>query len=489
MEKHPKNPSILLQQLAARSAFALLILLLLLAVPTFAQNWGQPVWSDEFSGPLGTPIDPTKWTYDTGILNVNDEVEYYCAPSTTTGGCSTSNPNAYIDGNGHLVIQAIRLNSNTTPNSGSWTSARLITSGLQSFQYGRVESMMSLPVGPGIWPAFWALGSNIGSVGWPTCGEQDYMENVPASGGLGPTAISSTLHGNSPTGVYGLGQKYTFASGDVTGMHAYGAIWSPGMVQFYVDDPTKVFFVRTSSDMTNGQVWAFDHPFFLLLNLAIGGQGSWPGPTDATTPSPALMTVDYVRIYKAAAVPTPSFGNPPSITVKAGAATGNSSSFTVGNTAGTGRVYLTCSTDAPKATCQVTTSDPLDVYTADFTTASSVSATVTVTTTANSILLPISWRWRVGNWATAALGLFVLLPFWAVLRTSLRRMRWASAGVLGILLLAVVLLGCSGGATAPQPQPGGGTTPGSYTITVNAYTVSGSGTNPDASVNVPLTVN
>jgi beta-glucanase (GH16 family) len=292
-------------------------------IPTAAQNWGTPVWSDEFSGPLGTTIDPTKWTYDMGILNVNNEVEYYCAPSTTTGGCNTTDANAYIDGNGHLVIQAIRQNPSTNPYSGSWTSARLITKGLESFQYGRAESRMALPVGAGIWPAFWALGSNIDSVGWPTCGEIDYMENVPASAGLGPTKISSTLHGPGYYGANGLHAVYTFPSGDVTGYHDYGAIWSPGMVQFYVDDPSNIFFVRTASDLPSGQVWQFDHPFFLLLNLAIGGDGSWPGPTDATTPSPAVMTVDYVRVYQAAAVPPPVFGNPAPIAVKAGATTGN----------------------------------------------------------------------------------------------------------------------------------------------------------------------
>lgn len=466
-------------------------LCLLFSIPTAAQNWGQPVWSDEFSGALGTAIDSTKWTYDTGIWKVNNEVEYYCAPSTTTGGCNTTNPNAYIDGNGHLVIQAIRQNPSTTPSSGSWTSARLITKGLESFEYGRAESKMSLPVGPGIWPAFWALGTNIDTVGWPACGEADYMENVPGGvpGGLGPAVIASTLHANSPSAAYGLGGKYTFASGDVTGMHAYGTIWSPGMVQFYVDDPTKVFFVGTASDMKNGQVWAFDHPFFLLLNLAIGGDGSWPGPTDATTPSPALMTVDYVRIYKAAAVQAPTFGSPPAITVKAGASSGNTSSFGVGDAAGSGRVYLTCTTNAPAATCQVSTADALNRSTVDFTSATSGTVTVSVTTTANTMLPPGPWRREFRDWgrllAAVCAGVLVV-----ALLGLLRRMRWVLAGATAFLLLVAMVLGCSGGSTTPAPTPpGSGTMPGSYTITVNAYTVSGSGASADASVTIPLTVN
>lgn len=475
-----------------RAVFLAFIFCLLLSLPVFAQNWGTPIWSDEFTGPLGTPIDSTKWTYDTGILNVNNEVEYYCAPSTLTGGCLPTNPNAYLDGNGHLVIEALRLNNNTAPNSGSWTSARLKTQGLESFQYGRVESSMSLPLGPGIWPAFWSLGSNIDTISWPACGESDFMENVPLSpGGLGPTVIASTLHGPSTTQTdYGLGGKFTFTGGtDVTSMHAYGAIWSPFMVQFYVDDPSKVFFVGTASDMQSGQTWSFEHPFFLLLNLAIGGDGSWPGPTDATTPSPAIMTVDYVRLYKAATVQAPTFGNPPSITVKAGATTGNTSAFTLNDAAGSGRVYLNCSTNAPLASCAVSTSDALNTHTVDFTNATSGSLTISITTAANSALLPVSWRWGTpGLPSLAALGLLAVI---IVLLVKLaRRHRWVPAGAVSFFVLAALLLGCSGGSNGGStPPPSGGTTPGSYTITVNAYTVSGNGTTPDSTVTIPLTVN
>lgn len=468
----------------------LFVLCLMFSIPTAAQSWGQPVWSDEFSGAPGTPIDPTKWTYDTGIWQVNKEVERYCAPSMSSGGCNTANPNAYIDGNGHLVIQAIRLNSSTTPSSGSWTSARLITKGLESFQYGRAESKMSLPVGPGVWPAFWALGTDIDTVGWPACGEADYMENVPAvPGGLGPTVIASTLHANSPAGSYGLGGKYTFGSGDVTGMHAYGAIWSPGIVQFYVDDPSKVFFVGTASDMTSGQVWAFDHPFFLLLNLAIGGDGSWPGPADATTPSPAVMTVDYVRVYKAGTVQAPTFSAPPPISIKAGATSGNSSSFSVGDAAGSGRVYLTCATTAPQATCQVSTNDTLNRYTLDFTNATSGMVTVTATTTASAMVLPANWPWKPQNWLKLA-AIFTVEVVLGLMLGLLHRTRWVLAGATAFLVLVAMLLGCSGGSsTAARTPLATGTAAGSYTINVNAYTVSGSGASPDATVTIPLTVN
>jgi beta-glucanase (GH16 family) len=351
----------------------------ILAKGVNAQNWDQ-VWSDEFSGPAGTPIDAGKWKFDTGILKVNNEVEYYCAPNTSAGGCNTAKPNAYIDGNGHLVIQAMKLNASTVPNSGSWTSARMITEGTEEFQYGRVEARMMLPVGPGIWPAFWALGGNISSVGWPNSGEIDYMENVPASGGLGPGKISSTLHGPGYSGDKGLPKKYALASGDVTGWHTYGAIWSPNMIQFYVDDPGKVFYVVTASDVPTGQSWVFNRPFFLLMNLAVGGEGSWPGPADQTTPTPAVMTVDYVRIYKASAVPAPSLSKPGAMTVKAGATSGNTTSVGVANKAGTGRVFLSCTTTAPKASCEVNTDDALNPRTLDFSNGDKGTAKITVST-------------------------------------------------------------------------------------------------------------
>lgn len=392
-------------------------LLLLLASSTAAQTWSQ-VWSDEFNGAAGTAIDAAKWKFETGILNVNNEVEYYCAPTSSAGGCNSAKPNAYIDGRGHLVIQAIKITSSTAPNSGSWTSARMTTDGTEPFQYGRAEARMMLPVGPGIWPAFWALGTNISTVGWPTCGEIDYMENVPAQGGLGPTKISSTLHGSGYSGDKGLPKKYMFSNGDVTGWRTYGAIWSPNMIQFYVDDPSNAFYVITASDVPAGQGWAFNHPFFLLMNLAVGGDGSWPGPAEASTPMPAVMTVDYVRIYKATAVPRPSMGTPASITVKAGATSGNTTTVDVGNKLGTGRVFLSCTTTAPTAACQVSTGDALNPKTLDFSNSDKGTAKITV-------------------------------------RTN------------------------SGGETAA----------GNYSILVNAYTVGGDGTVPDATVNVPLIVN
>jgi len=460
-------------------------------IPTAAQNWGTPVWADEFTGPLGTPIDSTKWGFDTGILNVNNEVEYYCAPSTATGGCQTTQPNAFIDGNDHLVIKAVRLNTSTLPYSGSWTSARLLTSGKEEFLYGRVESRIMLPTGPGIWPAFWALGSSSAGLSWPATGEIDYMENVPATAGQGPTVISSTIHGLGYSGGNGLSKQYKFPSGqDVTGFHIYGAIWSPNMVQFYVDDATKVFFVRTAADIPAGTTWAFNHPFFLLLNLAVGGDGSWPGAPDASTPTPAVMTVDYVRIYRAAAIPAPNLGNPSAITVKAGAATGNTTTVNIGETAGSGRVFLSCSTNAPKATCQIQSNDALNPNTVDFSSSATASATVSVFTTTNARLLPQGYRpdfYGPMKSAAIAAAMVILLMVLARMWRTLRRPRFAVGTLL--LLLGGVFVGCGGGMSTLPPPPGNGTPPGSYTITVNAYTIAGNGTAPDATASVLLTVN
>ncbi|MGB7847963.1 MAG: glycoside hydrolase family 16 protein [Candidatus Acidiferrum sp.] len=451
-----------------------------------AQNWGTPVWSDEFTGQLGTPIDATKWRFETGILNVNNEVEYYCSPGMTSSGCNSTQANAYIDGNDHLVIQAIKINASTAPNSGSWTSARMTTNGTKQFQYGRVEARMMLPSGAGLWPAFWALGISNGC-SWPACGEEDYMENVPASAGLGPTKISSTLHGPGYYGANGLHAVYTFPSGDVAGYHTYGAIWSPNMVQFYVDDPANVFFVRTASDVPAGQQWVFNRPFYLLLNLAVGGVGSWPGPPDATTPTPAVMTVDYVRIYQTAAVTAPNFGTPPSITVKAGSISGNSSTFSVGDAAGSGRMYLSCTTNAPRASCQVKTNDALNPYTLDFTSSSTGTVSVSLTTSANGAALASRWGLRNVGSVTAILSVCAI--FYFLYRLRGRMLRPVPVLGMGLLLLMVANLpGCNGGSST-VPPPSGGTAPGSYAITVNAYTISGNGNQPDTTVSIPVTVN
>jgi beta-glucanase (GH16 family) len=466
----------------------------LLAVACFAtttiahaQTWNL-TWSDEFDG---TVIDGSKWALDYGNLNVNNELEYYCGPVGDPNNqtpCNSQNANVFLDGSGHLVVQAFRINANTAPYSNSWTSARLKTANLATFQYGRIESRMQLPTGAGLWPAYWALGSNLGSVGWPACGEQDYMENVPASGGEGPTIISSTLHGPTYHGSNGLGQKYTFPNGERvdTAYHTYGAIWSPSMVQFYVDDPTNVFFVKTASDVPGGtSQWVFNQPFFLLLNLAVGGTGSWPGAPDDTTPSPATMMVDYVRQYTLSPLTPPSLGNPAAITVKAGATSGNTSTVNLTSANDIGRVYLSCSTNAPKATCSITSSDTLNAHTVDFNQSLTSTATVAIATTANAVQAALFGRLWSG---TIGLGVLVVL----MISLGTRRTRLRAGSGLGFVILAVVLTpSCGGGSSGGGGggSGGGGTTPGTYTITVNAFTLSNPGGAADAITSIALTVN
>jgi len=477
-----------------RSGFPLAMLVLFStgAGLSSAQTWNLVAsHSDEFNGPLNSPIDSSKWHFDHGNLNVNNELEWYCgsvADAQNVTPCDPAKANVFIDGSGHLVFQAFRINTSLT--NGSWTSSRMQTNGTMTFQYGRLEASMRLPVGAGLWPAFWALGSNFASVPWPACGEMDFMENVPASGGLGPTKIRSTIHGPGYSGGNGLGQNFSFTSGDVTSFHTYGAIWSPNMVQFYVDDPSNVFFIRTANDIPGGSSqWVFNHPFINITNLAVGG--GFPGNPDSTTPSPATMLVDYIRYYQAAPVSAPTMGNPPSINVQAGATTGNSSTLTMGDTMGSGRVYLSCSTTAPKAACSITTGNTLNPNIIDFTSSATASATVTVATTAAATLL--RFRSRLPPWLLTLMAAFLLLLFWALgLHTRSRVWRQVCAMAAVLLLVGAAVVGCGGNSATTVSSGNNGTPPGSYVVTVYAFTETntsdGTNANADASVAIPLSV-
>ena len=254
------------------------------------------VWSDEFNGAANTPPDPTHWAYDDiHAGSSNHELEIYCGQpgAAQSGDCANYLQNAHLDGNGNLVITAVKMPD------GQWTSGRLLTQGKFTFTYGRAEARIKLPFGAGIWPAFWMLGDNISSVGWPACGEADMMENVPQ---LGPSTIRSSLHGSGYSGGNSLHGDFNFPTGQRTDTdyHVYGILWSPNSVQYYVDDSTHPFVTLTPANLPSGATWAFNnHPFFLLLNLAIGGD--WPGPPDATTPNAVPMYIDYVRVYGSSA--------------------------------------------------------------------------------------------------------------------------------------------------------------------------------------------
>ncbi|HEY2546140.1 MAG TPA: glycoside hydrolase family 16 protein [Candidatus Acidoferrum sp.] len=253
-------------------------------LPPPLQQFGWTlVWSDEFSGPYGSSPDSKKWTYDIGGNGWgNHELEYY-----------TKRPeNVHVE-EGNLVINA-RKESFTGADgvTRDYTSARLKTIGLFVQSYGRFEARIKIPEGQGMWPAFWLLGQDIPSVGWPKCGEIDIMENI----GKEPATVHGSLHGPSSTGatsdmtsIFSLPAGQNFADD----FHLYAVEWEPDVVRFYVD--ANLYATFRSSDWPAGGKWVFDHPFFIILNLAVGGD--WPGSPDASTKFPQSMLVDFVRVY------------------------------------------------------------------------------------------------------------------------------------------------------------------------------------------------
>lgn len=467
-----------------------------------AVTW-MPQWCEEFNASTAGVPDTTVWSFDLGNGGFgNSEVETYCGPSGypgNPGNCpasfSPSTSNAYLDGNGHLVIQVIN-------NGGMWFSARMKTQGLQNFQYGRIESSIQLPdtTSPGLWPAFWSLGSNIDTVHWPACGEVDFMENwsPQVNNGPGPSANKTTLHTVGTKGD-GTGALYDFPPGQQanTNYHTYGTIWSANMMQFYVDDPTKPFLIKTASDLSAGDTWPFNAQAFLLLNVAVGGT---LGGSTANTASPDQMLVDYVRQYQPSApVTAPVMGTPPPISVKAGAVTGNASTFAPTLTPGTGYVYLSCATNAPRASCAISTTDPLNTYVVNSGAAGPERVTVTVITTPNaasSFVTNSLFNYRMPVWLPIAIVGFLTLMAIARARRS-RRNAWLLDFTLigALLLMGAGTPSCGGGGSSTTVTSIGnnGTTPGAYSVTVYGFTESntsdGSNSHADASVAIPLTVN
>ncbi|MEW1720401.1 family 16 glycosylhydrolase [Streptomyces sp. NPDC093109] len=239
-------------------------------------------FSDDFNGPAGSAVDGSKWQIETGDNVSNHERQYYTA----------GNNNAALDGQGNLVITARRENP---ANYACWygrceyTSSRLNTAGRFTSTYGHVEARMKVPRGRGMWPAFWMLGADIGSVGWPNSGEIDVMENV----GHEPGTVHGTLHGPGYSGGGGIGAAYTLPGGQAfaDAFHTFAVDWTPGAITWSVDG--TVYQRRTPADL-GGRAWVFDKPFFLILNLAVGGD--WPGDPDGATTFPQQLVVDYVRV-------------------------------------------------------------------------------------------------------------------------------------------------------------------------------------------------
>ncbi|MBK6382342.1 MAG: glycoside hydrolase family 16 protein [Chitinophagaceae bacterium] len=248
------------------------------AVQTLPQREWELVWSDDFTGTAGTSPDNAKWSFDigTGINGWgNSELQYY-----------TNRPsNAQKDGSGNLVITA---RSESYAGSG-FTSARIKTKNLFEQSYGRFEARIKTPTGPGLWPAFWMLGSNIDATPWPQCGEIDIMEQR----GQEPFITHGSVHGPGYSGANAKTKAYALANGRFdTDYHIYAIEWGENYIDYFVDN---FLYQRITPDDVTGQ-WVYDHPFFIILNVAVGG--NFVGFPTTGTPFPQSMYVDYVRVYK-----------------------------------------------------------------------------------------------------------------------------------------------------------------------------------------------
>jgi beta-glucanase (GH16 family) len=235
---------------------------------------GSAAWADEFDGPAGSAPDPRKWTYDLGNNNGwgNNELQTYTAETR----------NVHLDGEGHLVIRV-----KSAP--GGFTSARLKTQGLLTAQYGRLEARIQMPSGRGLWPAFWMLGQTFNGSNWPQCGEIDVVEHL----GREPSAVHAAVHGPGYSGGRSITASLTLPGGVgfADGYHIFAVERRRQQIVFSVDNVT--FHSVTPASLPAGAAWVFDQPFFVLLNVAVGG--GFPGPPDATLRLPQEMRVDYVR--------------------------------------------------------------------------------------------------------------------------------------------------------------------------------------------------
>jgi len=234
------------------------------------------IWQDEFDGPAGQLPDSTKWAFDIGTDWGNRQLEF-----------DTDHPeNVSLDGQGNLAITALEEEFH----GQSYTSGRIKTKGLFEHNGGRFEARIKLPVGQGIWPAFWMLGADIDEVSWPACGEIDIMEYL----GHEPRVLHGTLHGPGHYGDNAVTGRHVLAQGGFNlGFHTFAVEWDQESITWFVDGYD--YQTVTPDDLPDGATWVYDQPFFMILNLAVGGR--WPGSPDESTVFPQVMLVDYVRVY------------------------------------------------------------------------------------------------------------------------------------------------------------------------------------------------
>ncbi|MGC4939478.1 family 16 glycosylhydrolase [Kribbella sp. DT2] len=236
------------------------------------------LWEDNFDGPSGQGPDQSKWRFDIGGGGWgNNERQYY----------TNSTRNAALDGGGNLVITARRESGGFQCHYGTceYTSARLLTAQTFTQTYGRFEARIKIPGTQGVWPAFWMLGGG----NWPNDGEIDIMENI----GREPNTVHGTIHGPGYSGEGGIGAAYQSPNGQPfrNDFHTYAVDWAPDSITWYVDGVQ--FQRRTPADL-GGRQWVYNHPFFMIMNVAVGGY--WPGYPDGSTVMPQSMVVDYVRV-------------------------------------------------------------------------------------------------------------------------------------------------------------------------------------------------
>lgn len=250
--------------------------------PAPAANGWSLVWADEFDQPDGSAPDASKWVFDLGGGGWgNNELQTY----------TNRRENSRIE-DGKLIIEARKETFTGSDNiRRDYTSARLKTLGKASWTLGRIEARIKLPRGQGIWPAFWTLGTNITTVGWPTCGEIDIMEHI----GREPATVHGTIHGPGYSGGNGIGGGTTLSNNAPVAaeFHLFAIEWEAARIQWFMDN--RLYFTVTPARLPGGTNWVFNAPQFLLLNLAVGG--GWPGNPDATTVFPQRMEVDFVRVY------------------------------------------------------------------------------------------------------------------------------------------------------------------------------------------------
>lgn len=223
----------------------------------------QLVWSDEFNG---NNIDTSAWNFETGGSGWgNHEQEFYQASNARVAG-------------GFLIITARR----ERVGAKSYTSARMTTQGKQIFQYGKIEARMKIPVGQGLWPAFWMMGKDITTTPWPASGETDIMEHINTD-----SIIHGTMHWDNNGHVQSTGQITSTPSA----FHLYGIEWDADSIKWYVDH-----IEYHAASITHNSTEEFHQPFYILFNLAVGGD--WPGQSVDDSKFPAAMLVDFVRVYQ-----------------------------------------------------------------------------------------------------------------------------------------------------------------------------------------------